>query len=402
MKAKLTTRSVSASKPRSKYYKIWDSALAGFFLRVMPSGVRSFCVYYRHEGRASEYTLGKHGAITVDQARKQARIKLGEIARGIDVQTDKKASIAKSRAKKFRTLGNFIETKYKPLVLTERKTGREIIANLTREFEHLFPRAMVDISPWDIQKWRTEKIKQGLKPATANKKLATLKAVFSKAVEWQIINQHPLRTVKPLKIDSRSKVRYLTDDEEKRLRNALDDREDKIRQQKDLSKQTFADYLRPLILLALNTGMRRGELFDLTWKNVDLRIRSLTIEGIKAKSGHTRHLPLNSEAFGVLLAWRNQTSSKGLVFPNPKTKRRFNNIKTPWEKLRTEARLKDFRFHDVRHSFASRLVMAGVDLNTVRELLGHSDISMALRYSHLSPQHKAEAVALISKTTSLS
>jgi len=152
-----------------------------------------------------------------------------------------------------------------------------------------------------------------------------------------------------------------------------------------------------MVLLAMNTGMRRGEIFDLTWHNVDLKKRNLTVEGIEAKSGHTRHIPLNDEALGALIAWRNQTNNKHLVFPNPSTKKRFNNIQISWEQLRAEAKLKDFRFHDLRHTFASKLVMQGVDLNTVRELLGHASIDMTLRYAHLSPEHKAEAVALINK-----
>ncbi|MCZ6564640.1 MAG: Arm DNA-binding domain-containing protein, partial [Gammaproteobacteria bacterium] len=88
MKAKLTTRSVSASKPRSKYYKAWDTDLAGFFLRVLPSGVKTYCIYYRYKGAGREYTIGKHGKVTADQARKQAKIKLGEIAKGKDIQTE--------------------------------------------------------------------------------------------------------------------------------------------------------------------------------------------------------------------------------------------------------------------------------------------------------------------------
>ncbi len=131
-----------------------------------------------------------------------------------------------------------------------------------------------------------------------------------------------------------------------------------------------------MVLLAMNTGMRRGEIFDLTWQNVDLKKRNLTVEGVAAKSGHTRHIPLNDEVLGALIAWRNQTNNKHLVFPSPKTKKRFANINNSWEQLRDKAKLKDFRFHDLRHTFASKLVMRGVDLNTVRELLGHASIDM--------------------------
>ena len=164
-----------------------------------------------------------------------------------------------------------------------------------------------------------------------------------------------------------------------------------------LDEVTFADYLKPLVILDINTGMRRGELFSLTWENIELKQRTLTIEGEDAKSGKTRHISLNDDAFAVLLAWRNQTDSKGLVFPSPVTGRRLDNIKRSWGTLVKDAKLENFRFHDLRHSFASKLVMAGVDLNTVRELLGHGSIEMTLRYAHLAPEHKAAAVALLNQ-----
>ena len=223
--------------------------------------------------------------------------------------------------------------------------------------------------------------------------------------------ENPIKNVKPKKVDDNPTPRYLSAAEEKRLRDALDHREQRIRQEritanswrqvrsyklhKDLNKDKFVDYLRPLVLLALNTGMRRGELFSLEWKNIELKNRNLTIEGLKAKSKKTRHVPLNDEAFATLIAWANQTDSRGLVFPSPVTKRRMVSIKKAWGELCKEAKLTDFRFHDLRHTFASKLVMRGVDLNTVRSLLGHSDLKMTLRYSHLSAQHSLEAVKVL-------
>ena len=162
MKAKLTTRNVSSFKPRSKYYKVWDTEHKNYFLRVMPSGVKTYCIYYRHDGVAREYTIGKYGSITADRARQLAKIKLGEAAGGEDIQTLKKAARAQSHKRKCETLGGFIENKYKDWVLASRKTGHEIITGLKRDFEYLFTRNMSEISSWDIQKWRTEKTKQEL------------------------------------------------------------------------------------------------------------------------------------------------------------------------------------------------------------------------------------------------
>lgn len=123
----------------------------------------------------------------------------------------------------------------------------------------------------------------------------------------------------------------------------------------------------------------------------------ITVLGQGSKSGDTRHIPLNDEALATLRQWKKQQSEPvGLVFPsrggNP-----FNHVKKAWGGVLLAAELTDFRWHDLRHHFASKLVMAGVDLNTVRELLGHSDITMTLRYAHLAPEHKAAAVALLDR-----
>lgn len=105
----------------------------------------------------------------------------------------------------------------------------------------------------------------------------------------------------------------------------------------------------------------------------------------------TRYIPLNSEALETLKQWRKQTLGEGLIFPN-KNDAKFSNLRKAWHTILKQAEIVNFRWHDMRHHFASRLVMASVDLNTVRELLGHSDIKMTLRYAHLAPEHKAQAV----------
>jgi integrase len=228
-------------------------------------------------------------------------------------------------------------------------------------------------------------------------------------VDWGIIETNPLAKVKPLKVDRQGVIRYLTDDEERRLREALATREEEARAEResanrwraergyptmpDLRAVPYVDHLRPLTLLALNTGLRRGELFNLEWWDIDIARASLAVRGEGAKSAQTRHVPLNDEAARVLRDWQKSTgAASGLVFPS-RDGQRLNNIKTAWTSLMARAGISEFRFHDLRHTFASHLVMAGVDLNTVRELLGHGDIKMTLRYAHLAPGHKAEAVA---------
>jgi integrase len=131
-------------------------------------------------------------------------------------------------------------------------------------------------------------------------------------------------------------------------------------------------------------------LFGLTWADVEGGV--VTIHGTSAKSGQTRHIPMNREARQVISAWRPVDAKPGgYVFANGE-KGGLTTIKTAWAPLLKRAAIEAFRFHDLRHTFASNLVMAGVDLNTVRELLGHADLKMTLRYAHLAPAVKAAAV----------
>jgi len=209
------------------------------------------------------------------------------------------------------------------------------------------------------------------------------------------------------------KVRFLSKSEEMRLREALIERDrglvklrengNKWRDQRnyhqlpELTIDSYGDHLTVMTLLSLNTGLRRGEMFKLSWSDVQLKSKTLTIGGENAKSGLTRHIPLNRESLEVLSNWKAQTSSTGLVFPS-KNGKPFTTIKRSWSNLLEAANITGFRWHDLRHDFASKLVMAGVPLNTVRELLGHRDLSTTLRYAHLAPDHKAEAVEKLIKS----
>jgi integrase len=166
-----------------------------------------------------------------------------------------------------------------------------------------------------------------------------------------------------------------------------------------LRTSEFIDYLRPIVLLALNTGLRRGELFNLKWQDADSDATWLTIQGETAKSGQTRRIPLNVEALAVLSGWQahcGKVRAEDRIFPGAGGAK-LTRIDTAWSKLVKRANLEDFRFHDLRHHFASRLVQSGIDLNTVRDLLGHADLEMVLRYAHLSPDRLTMAVEKVAR-----
>ncbi len=213
--------------------------------------------------------------------------------------------------------------------------------------------------------------------------------------------------IKGAKLDAIGHLRYLTPAETARLEAALQARDDRRRAARDSANAwrrgrqyvelppfgAYTDHLIPLVTLARYTGLRRGELFQLQWRDVDLVAALLTVRGAGAKSGKTRVLPLNLPVVTMLRQWRPaQPEATAYVFPSTDGGP-LSDLKTSFLKVLKAAQIPDFRFHDLRHDFASKLVMAGVDLNTVRELLGHANITMTLRYAHLAPEHKAAAVA---------
>lgn len=396
LKISISNDLIKTLEPRDKPYDVRDSDLTGFMVRVYPSGKKSYVVQY---GRGKRYTIGSTELIKAKSARDKALILLGQAKDGIDPHAEK-------RKQNVKTLRDFIEKVYSPWVTANRKTGEETVKRLSR-FDHLMKFKLSELTAWQIEKWRTKRLKDGVSKETINRDLNALRAALSMAVEFKHIDEHPLKGVKQYETDKRKKVRYLLPDEETRLRGSLglrdkeyrDARENANRWRKQrgyklfptLTDKEFIDHLEPMVLLSINTGMRRGEVFHLRWKDIDLKDRMLTIEGSTAKSGTTRHLPLNAEAFEVLSAWKKQSKKSGLVFPG-KEGEPLTNVKKAWASVIDRAKIQNFRWHDLRHDFASKLVMRGVDLNTVRELLGHADLKMTLRYAHLAPEHKKAAV----------
>lgn len=402
MKAKLDRDVLRNVQPKDVTFDILDTEDRGFLARVTPRGVISFGIRYTDaSGKQCRLSLGmtfdKH---TVSAARTAAKKKLAEIELGIET-----ARVNAGKKRQGLTLAQFIDDHYSDWLIANTKSGKLRAAAIKAAFPALLSKPLTDITAMSIEKWRTERMKAGISASTTNRNITALRGLFSRALDWEIVPKHPLTTVKILPEPS-GKARWLSDDEEKRLRAALDAREERDRAGRenanewrekrnydllpDLRAAGFVDHLKPMVLVSINTGLRQGELLNLTWDAVDLDNEVITIRGENAKDGEDRHIPMNDEALSALKLWRKQTAG-ALVFPGP-TGAAISEIKTAWGKLLKDAKIEKFRWHDMRHHFASRLVMAGVDLNTVRELLGHSDIKMTLRYAHLAPEHKAAAV----------
>lgn len=229
---------------------------------------------------------------------------------------------------------------------------------------------------------RTALLDRGLKPASCNRETEFLRAVLNRAIRDGLLKENPLSKLSDLPEDN-VLIRYLTESEEERLQKAMD-------------PEAFE-----LVAIAIETGLRRGELFRLTWFDVDLEDRWVKVR--EGKAGSSRSLPLSDRVLAILTRRRtNQKSS--WVFPNsigghldP-----ANFARRIFKPALKQADIQEFRWHDLRHTFCSRLVMRGVHLQTVMALAGHKDYKTTLRYAHLAPDNLQAAIrALGNKQASL-
>jgi integrase len=237
---------------------------------------------------------------------------------------------------------------------------------------HLIPylkdKYLFEITPQMIEEYKSERLKK-IKPATVNRELSCLKHLYTKAIEWSYVKNNPVSKVKKLK-EPPGRIRYL---EPKEI-NAL--------------LANCAPHIKSIAICALNTGMRRGEILSLKWSNVDLRNKTIVLR--ETKNNELRIIPINDPLYETLKSLP-QYFKRDYVFFNNKDGDRLKSIRS-FEKAVARAGIEDFTFHDLRHTFASHLIMSGADIRTVQQLLGHKDIKMTMRYSHLSPSHLADAV----------
>ncbi|OGW81626.1 MAG: hypothetical protein A3G33_08205 [Omnitrophica bacterium RIFCSPLOWO2_12_FULL_44_17] len=209
---------------------------------------------------------------------------------------------------------------------------------------------------------------------TVNMELGVMKAMINWGIEKGLVKENPIQGVKRIKknIDGtpadRERVRFLTKDEYARL------------------LEHCGGNLRKIIILAVNTGLRKSEIRRLSLNDIDFSTATLTL--LRQKNGEISRVPLNQTAIQILLE-----TKRGSTTDEP-----FNyNFRKAFETVVGKAKIKDFRFHDLRHTFASWLVMEGVDIFTVKELMRHKSIELTMRYSHLSPAHKAREVCRLDK-----
>ena len=237
-----------------------------------------------------------------------------------------------------------------------------------------------DITQHKVQSFKSERAKtvrtlesgktKSISPTTVNRQLTCLKSIFNKAIAWnKFTGTNPVKGIKLFK-ENNARLRFLEKEEiTKLLSNCIPS-------------------LKPIVIVALNTGMRKGEIMGLKWRDIDFKRGIVHLQN--TKNGEKREIPINETVINALIGVRKHPESE-LIFVKENGEP-YGDFKKSFFTACEKSDIKSFCFHSLRHTFASHLVMNGVDLNTVRELLGHKSLLMTLRYSHLSPNFKKQAV----------
>jgi integrase len=351
-------------------------------------------------------------AITLKWMRNECRRLQGQVIGGEDYTAKRQAE------KSIPTFRHFVDEIYGPW-LRENPDHRDpdgTLARLRTGFVKDFGDDKLDtITPRRLDTWKARRMKHGAKAETVNRDLTALKSAFARYAEWNKKTfDNPLRGYKLVKVDrARRVVRAFTNDELAALIKAAETRDEKKRTQRDSSNRwreargyatlanldgIYPDCVTPAIIVAVDTGMRRGEQLALTWDRVDLKAGTVHVEGVTTKTYESRTIPLTGRAQSVLRHWHLQQGRPrhGLVFGGVQNlKRSFNRLldQAGIERANGKGRVS---WHSLRHSFGSRLGAAGTDGETLRSLMGHADLRTTQRYLHAEEERKRAAVEALS------
>ena len=359
-KIKLTDARIGKLKAGDVEYMVWDTRIAGFGVRVRPSGHKSY-VYHRHsEGQSRKFTLGPVALGSVDEARRDcmevwgSRLQSGERAEGADG----------AQAPLFRDFvaGSWRAACYEPCKQST-KTSKDWALN--NQLLPVFGAMPLDrIDRTGVIRWFERY--SATAPGGANSALLVLRQIMNHAIARGHIETNPTRGVKR---NPRPKLtRFLSREEIGRLHEVLDRYETRWP-----SSKVQADIIRLLLM----TGCRKSEILNLRWREVGTD----TLELEDSKTG-PRQVLLSPEARAIID--RQPRSGSSWVFPSPIDPTRARTDLGLWKKVRKLAGVEDVRLHDFRHTFASQAAMQGIPLPVVARLLGHAQVQMTLRYAHVS------------------
>lgn len=360
---RLTKRSVEGLEVRPGDYITWDCDVKGFGVRVYGTGKRTYVVQYRAGKRTRRLTLGQHGPLTTDEARKLAMQRLGDVARGedpsADIQTKRRAPTVSALCDRF--LEEYVAQHCKP---TTYRSYSTIIRN------HVKPKLgaflINDVKRADVAALHFDMRNT---PYHANRTLMVISKMFNVAEDWGLREEgaNPTRRIK--KYREEEKKRYLTDQEQFRLGQVL---------QEVLEDGTETEHVVSAFLLLLLTGCRRNEIQTLKWEYVHYTHLDLP----DSKTGR-RRIPLPREAYDIIASLPRRDGNPYVILGITE-EGHITDLERPWRRIRERAGLEGVRIHDLRHTYASVAMQDGIDPFTLKEILGHKNLTTTLRYAHLA------------------
>lgn len=377
---KLSKSLIAAINPAGQEVVVWDSSLPGFGLRAKSTGVKTFVIQYRNRaGRSRRLSIGNLGKITLDQARKEAIRLLGQVATGHDPAEERRM------LRKSETIEQLADV-YMRDHCAGRCKPRTIEAHKWLLKKYIKPRLgkrkLLDLRPVDVAKLHAD---LQATPYNANRVLGLLRAMLNCAERWEMIprGSNPAAVIKPY--PERKRERFLSAGELDALLEALDTAE---------ADGTVDLYEAAAIRLLIFTGCRLGEIITLEWASVDLANARIVLDRHKTDQYGAKIIPLNAPALQVLTALPHEAGNP-YVIVGRNTGKHLINMQKPWRRLRKLAGLDDLRLHDLRHSFASFAVGAGIPLAIIGGLLGHRSVQTTARYAHLANDPLKQATDVI-------
>ncbi len=359
---KLTKRVIDSLKPKDTLYEVWDDEIKGYVVRVLPSGRKSFAVYYRAKGSQRKHTFGEMGKMTPDDARKKARALFVHIDDGGDPSLERKtyrqAATVAELGERF--LKEHVAERCKESTAKEYK----------RAVEKFINPAMGKMKVADVGRSDIAELHQVHKhiPYQANRTLGVLSKMFNLAEIWGVRPEgaNPCRHV--AKYREERHERYLTELEQARLYKVMDEME--------VESPDMAPAINAIRLLCL-TGCRLKEIQTLQWAFIKDRYIDLP----DSKTG--RRKVVLTDAARHVLSRIEQDPLNPYVITGKLEGSHLTDLQRPWRRIRSRANLNDVRIHDLRHTYASRAVSAGVPIQMVGKLLGHTQLQTTMRYAHL-------------------
>ena len=356
----ISKRTVDALSVEDRDAVFWDDRIPGFGVRVYPSGSKVYVVQTRHRGKSRRVTLGRHGVITADKARKEAALAINRIKSGEEPVERGSVTVAELAA---RYLEEHVDVRCKE---STQRMYRSVV-------ERFIVPAYGGVAVEDVERKHINALHLDLRhiPYQANRALEIGSKLFNLAEEWKLrTGGNPCKYVRKYREERRE--RFLTEAEFRHLGAVLNEME---------AKGRLPVYPAAAIRLLMLTGCRRNEIVALQWKHVDLASGELKLADSKTGA---RLVPLSPAAARVL-AELPRIEGNPWVIPGTKNPgKHLSDLNHYWDRVRVEAGLDDVRLHDLRHSFASRALALGESLSMIGKLLGHNKIETTSRYAHLA------------------